>query len=426
MMNPDSFQSILWIVVVWPLLLAIPAIHSRLPWPRHLALLPALILLLFAANVSVELPWLLFGTGFAINDDSRWILAMTIIIWLTVASIDKARNHKPGDKRTSTFFQLTLAGNLGALLSTELVGFFCFSTLMGYGFYALLMEGGDAKQRRAGRIYLLFLILADLALFEALLLAAYSTDKLHYLSVHQAMPGSGSSQFYFWMAFVGFAFKAGIWPAHVWLSATYRSAAVSRTLLLAGVPVTMALLGMLRWLAFTEHSFSFEGLILQVLGSVAVLFSVIGFVTSRSITTLPKWLCISGTGLFITALGTALVRPDIWQQYAYLAHPVIATWVILLAALSLVVSHLPDMKQQSTFALQLVETSDRWAARWKPVLQQWTRQQILKPLSHWGNSRLQGIKKYHNIIYPLTPKTGWLTSITLFVLLGLAIAWLAG
>ena len=431
-MNLDSYQTILWIVVVWPLLLAIPAVHSRLPWPRHLALLPPLILLLFAGNVSLELPWLLFGTGLAIDSNSRWILAMTLFIWLMSASLDKASKHGPGYNRANTFFLITLGGNLGTLLSTELVGFFCFSTIMGYGFYGLLMEGGDAKLRRAGRIYLIFLVLADLALFEALLLAAYSTDNLHYLSVHQAMAGSGSSQFYFWMAFVGFAFKAGIWPVHLWLSAAFSSAPVSRSLLLGGVPVAMALLGAIHWLPLGENVFHLTGSIIQGLGVASILYAALRIFSHIPMKQLPAWAGAALTGLFISALGTGLAYPAVWQQYGYISYPFIAALGVLLAllvVLSFKLEHLLDTRQQADIAILRIEALGLYLDRWICLIVQWISQRLLRFKSRLRASYLQTVKQSQHIMLKLQPKifiTGWNTKITLFALLGLAVAWLAG
>ncbi|HID66913.1 MAG TPA: formate hydrogenlyase, partial [Roseibacterium sp.] len=125
------------IAVAWPLLLAIPALHSRLYWPRHLAIVPAALLAVLPGNVSLQLPWLLFGAGFTIDDATRWVLAMSVVIWFTAATMMTSSKQGFANGRSTTFFLLTLAGNLGAVLANDLVGFFCFTTIMSYGFYAL-------------------------------------------------------------------------------------------------------------------------------------------------------------------------------------------------------------------------------------------------------------------------------------------------
>ena len=79
-MNEEIYGIFLLIVVVGPLLLSIPALHSRVPWPRHLAIIPAVLLVVLPGDASLAMPWLIFGTGFAVDGEVRWILVMSIVI----------------------------------------------------------------------------------------------------------------------------------------------------------------------------------------------------------------------------------------------------------------------------------------------------------------------------------------------------------
>ncbi len=155
-MNTTLSAILLLSVPGYPLLLAFPALRSCLPapWPCYIALLPAVILLAVPMAFSVDLPWLLFDTGLGIGEASRWLLAMSVVLWAAAATLLQVPTGQSADNRLTTFFLLTLAGNLGAILATDLVGFFAFSTLMGYGFYGLLVNGGNQAARRAGRVYL--------------------------------------------------------------------------------------------------------------------------------------------------------------------------------------------------------------------------------------------------------------------------------
>jgi len=231
-----------------PLLLAVPALRARLYRPCHFALLPAVLLLTVPAVFSIEVPWLLFGTGLGIDGPGRLLLVMSVVLWASATSLIQAPADQAAHSRLTTLLLLTMAGNLGVILATDLVGYFSFSALMGYGFYGLLVDGGDETARRAGRVYLGFLVLADLLLFEALLIAAATTRDLGFEAVHQAIGQSPASGLYLSMVLAGFALKAGIWPLHFWLPLAFRSTRPAVALLLGGVPVAIALLGMLRWL----------------------------------------------------------------------------------------------------------------------------------------------------------------------------------
>jgi hypothetical protein len=103
-----------------PLLLALPALRSRLSWPCHLALLPAVILVLVPMDFSIEVPWLLFGTGFDIGGVSRLLLAMSVVLWAAAATLLQAPSGQAADKRLTTFFLLSMAGHLGAILAVKM------------------------------------------------------------------------------------------------------------------------------------------------------------------------------------------------------------------------------------------------------------------------------------------------------------------
>ncbi len=427
-MNEDIHSISLLIVMVWPLLLAIPAVRSRLPWPGHLAIMPAAVRVILPGDSSFELSWLFFGTEFAIDGEVRWILAMTVAVWLLAATAAKSSKSDPTYDRTTTFFLLTLAGNVGVVLATDLVGFFSFSTLMGYSFYGLMIHGGNAEVQRAGRLYLIFLIVADLVLFEALLLAASTTEDLRYKVVRQAMVGTSSTQFYLWMALVGFVFKAGIWPAQLWLSSAFKSVPFSRALLLGGVPVSMGLLGMVRWLPFGEHAFYVFGMVIQMIGVASILYGALRFFTNATMKMLPAWSIITVTGFFMATLGTGLVYPALWSQYEYLTHPFIASLGIFLAALTFTIGRLQDTRPHPAFASRKVEDLSLWVGKWIGAIRRSSKDRLFGLQSLWRGSWLKVKEQPQRILdwgKPAVLVGGWSAAITMFVLLGLMLAWLA-
>jgi len=309
-----------------PLLLAFPVVRSYLPWPCYISLLPAIIVIFVPIDFSIKIPWLLFSTGLAIDEVSRLLLAMSVLLWATSAHfLQRSGKHSSAD-RIGSYFMLTLAANLGAILATDLLSFFTFSTLMAYGFYALLVseqkkgEGEEEQRRRSARIYLSFMILADLLLFEALIIAAATTDNLAYEAVQHAMTQSSSTNLYISMVILGFIAKAGIWPLHFWLPLVFRSCRAEVTMLLGGVPIAIGLLGSVRWLPLGEITFSEMGILVQILGIAAMLYAIIAGLIRAQLQRLAIDILIMSTGLFITALGVGLTYPAAWQQYGNLSY----------------------------------------------------------------------------------------------------------
>lgn len=421
------YNNVLWMTVVWPLLLAVPALHTRLPWPRHLAVVPAIVVILLPGELSLTIPWLLSGTDFAGEGNVRWLLFMAILVWLSAASITNVSRSQPAQSLADSLFMLTLAGNLGAILATDLVSLFCFTTLMGYGFYGLLVEGGNTNLQRAGRLYLVCLVLADLALFEALLLGTYYTDKQTYDVMQMALPDPDSAPFYVLMICIAFALKSGAWPFHFWLTALYRSAPPAKTILLGAVPLSTALLLALRWSVINQQNFPVLSMVLLLLGGIAILYAAIRITLHSRCKLLPAWTAVAITGIFMMALGSGLAQPDRWHQYQYLGYPMIAIFGIMLAILSYIVRNMPDEQSDNLISTRIQAVALHVLA-WTDTCSKWAGNKWLALQSQINNSRQTLVKLFAQVEHGQKTQgilAGWNVKLTVFVLLGLTILWLA-
>ncbi len=430
-MNTTLSAILLLSVPGYPLLLAFPALRSRSPWPCHIALLPAVILLAVPAAFSVDLPWLLFGSGLAVGERSRWLLAMAVVLWAAAATLLRAPANQPESNHLTTFFLLTLAGSLGAILATDLVGFFTFSTLMGYGFYGLLVNGGEMAAQRAGRIYLALLILADLALFEALLIVAAVTDDLSFGAVHQAVAPSVSLNLYLSMVLVGFALKAGIWPLHFWLLPAFRSARPAAALLLGGVPIATGLLGAVRWLPLGEISSPGLGLALQWLGVGAMLHAIVAGRMQGQLKMLPAYAAIFATGLFITALGAGLADSAAGSRYGDLAYLFIVSLGFGLAVLTVGIGWLAARSPDAVAPAKRAGDPAPWFERWPGAVVRWGAQMGSDTLPRLRASWLATAGRLWQIRAWQSALDGgerslqrWAFAITLLLLLGVAVAFI--
>ena len=304
-----------------PLLLAIPVLRRFIPGFQYLAIAPAFLLLFVSDDQVVELPWLLLGTVFVSSSETQLLLLLAVMIWVPAMMILSTTISTDDDSYISnrhyTFYLLTLGGYLGTILAADVVGFFTFSTLAGYSFYGLLDIGGDID-KRARRVYLYFIIAADLLLFEALLIIASATEQLDYDSVREAIAGSTFSQMYVAIVLLGFSLKAGFWPLHLWLLLAFRSVRMPTVILLAGVPVTIGLLGIVRWLPMGEITLPTMGMIIQALGGIALLYAIFSGLIWRQLNVIPAYVTIFVTGWFNIALGAGLRNAAVWGQYAHL------------------------------------------------------------------------------------------------------------
>lgn len=403
-----------------PLLLAFPNWPLTLKWRTYIALLPAVILLFSPAVFSIELPWLLLGTGLGLSEDAKWLLGATVLLWLFAVHFVSSREI---DNRLTIFFLFIMAGNLGAILTTELIGFFVFSTLMGYAFFGLLVSAKNKTARRTGRIYLICLILADLALFEALLLAATTTDDLSFDSLHQAMALSEYLNVYLLMVLFGFALKAGIWPLHFWLSAvlTTSSFIASRLLIIAMIP--MALLGALRWLPLGMINWS-GGLAIQLIGNSAMLYALICIIAmlykKKTVAMLTTYATLFVTGIFTLLLGSLLADSIAGNHYRHGVYYFLASLSLALTALLMFRSNEQDS-----------DTVSHWFERWPAAIVKRLEQIAVKTLPKIQALCFEKINRLwqHQYIWQKMLSGGegmlqrWHVAITLFLLVGIAVVY---
>ncbi|MEO6423502.1 MAG: proton-conducting transporter membrane subunit, partial [Candidatus Nitrotoga sp.] len=355
-----------------PLLLAIPALRCRLPWPAHVALLPAIVLLFIPGSLYIDLPWIFWGSfGMGIDTGSRWWLAMSVLIWVVSAAFLNTPGGHGACNRLTSLFLITLAGQMGAILATDMVSFFTFMTLMGYAFFGLLVVDGDEQARRAGRIYLVFLILADIALFEALLIAAASTDDLRFAAVAHAITLSPSPALYLSMVIAGLALKAGFWPLHVWLPLAYGSSRPPVALLLWLVPVATGLLGAVRWLPLGEITAPIAGMLLQAIGAAGILYTMLFGMRRAQWKQLTAYVAIIATGIFAMGLGTGMVDPAIWNKYG--ADSVLAFVGTVGLGLAIMIASFAwlEKKRGSPPETRMSDGAEFWFERWQEAVINW-------------------------------------------------------
>lgn len=431
-MNDILWNLLLLSVPGLPLLLAFPPLHSRLPWFRYLAVTPAIIVALMSMTYSIELSWLLFGIGLGIDGQAQLLLGVSALLWIAVATLfsRKTSNSKAVNNLISSLFMLTMAGSFGAILATDLVGFFVFSTLMGYGFYGLLITGDDLhhQTRRAARIYLVAMIIADVMLFEVLLITALVTENMSFAMAHQGIAQSDYLTLYLWLVVFGFALKAGIWPLHFWLIAVYRHLGSAMAILLCGVPVIIALLGMLRWLPLGETSSITTGVTLQGIGLIGLLYTCFliffEWLKNRSFTMITVYTMLLASGLFIIAIGTGLTDATTWIRYENSVYYFIALLSLALAILLALTIRL-QQHHTTTTATQVDDNTAMWFERWPATAVAWAGNIGSHTLPEWRSGWLAKVNHLGLLVCVWKRSLaanernlqGWTVAITLFLTL---------
>ncbi|TNC65808.1 complex I subunit 5 family protein [Rubellimicrobium roseum] len=300
-----------WLVLLVPLLPlllgtlgAFRGLRAWLPALAVLAPLPALAAaLLIEGDVGVRIPWLLLDSRLGLDGVGRVFLALFACLWFLGSwhaffylRLDPRRG------RFAALLLLAMAGNLGTAVAQDALSFYAAFALMSFASYGLVVHDGTPGSLRAGRVYIVLVVLGELALFSGLVLAVAAAGA-PFEPGRAAIPGLALA-----LLSLGFGIKAGLVPLHVWLPLAHPAAPVPASAVLSGAMIKVGLLGALRFLPLPGLPGAGEGLIL--LGAASALYGVAVGVLQTNPKALLAYSSISQMGLIAIGLGLALSAPD--------------------------------------------------------------------------------------------------------------------
>jgi formate hydrogenlyase subunit 3/multisubunit Na+/H+ antiporter MnhD subunit len=318
-MNPVLAHSAPWLFTVSlplfaALLLAVPPLRRHVvagaPWTAA----PALAMALWTApGTFIEIPWLLVGTRLGVDDTGRVFLLFTAALWIACGAY--ARAHVAQGQRShrfTAFFLVSMAGNLGVVLAADAISFYCFFAVMSFASYGLVIHEGGSESRRAGRVYVAFVIAGELLLFVGIVGAAGLTGSANFPAMREALVRSSSGNVLLACLLAGFAIKAGAVPLHMWLPLAYRAAPIPASAVLAGPMIKAGLLGWLRFLPLGEAALPGLGLVCIAAGFSGAFGGVIVGLAQKDSKAALAYSSISQMGLITAGVGVGLLSPASW------------------------------------------------------------------------------------------------------------------
>jgi len=297
------------------------AIHLA-PW----AALPVFVQVVFAPpSDSLHLPWLLLDTTLGIGDDtSRLFLLFTSLLW-SLAGVF-ARSYMAKNPQRPSFylyFLLAMCGNLGLILAQDMASFYVFFALMSFASYGLVAHERTREAMRASSIYMILVVIGELALFAAMVMAMVETDAIDFETVRAGLPQAASLDQIILLALIGFGIKAGVLGLHMWLPLAHPVAPTPASAVLSGAMIKAGLLGWLRLLPLGETALLQWGEVFMLLGLAAAFYGVVVGLTQRNPKTVLAYSSISQMGIITIAVGLGLSAPS--------AYPLILTVITLYA-----------------------------------------------------------------------------------------------
>lgn len=275
------------------------------------AALPALgYALLWEPGAGADLPWLLLGARFGLTETTRVFLLFTAFLW-TVAGL-YARSYVgtgPRARGFFAFFLLTMAGNLGLVLARDVASFYLFFTLMGLAAYPLVAHDGTQRARRAGKAYLILVLIGEAMLLPAVLLAASASGN-DLGGVPAGVAASPHRDLIVLLVLGGFGVKAGALPLHVWLPLAHPAAPTPASAVLSGAMIKAGLLGWLLFLPVGEAELSGWAALCVAGGLFAAVYGVLVGLTQENPKTILAYSSVSQMGFMTVGVGAALAAPQ--------------------------------------------------------------------------------------------------------------------
>jgi multicomponent Na+:H+ antiporter subunit D len=295
-----------------------PLLIRTSPW----AALPALAAAIWiTGGHAYPVPWLLLEARLGIDPTGRLFLMFTSALWLLSGLY--AQGYLASDSRRVrffVFFQLSMAGNFGLILSQDVISFYVFFALMSFASYGLVVHTGDDKALRAGRVYIYLVVVGELLIFSAFLLLANSADSLLLTDFRHIRPGDVTVL----LLLVGFGIKAGALPLHVWLPLAHPAAPTPASAVLSGAMIKAGLLGWIRFLPLGVTAMPEWGTLCVVAGLAAAYYAVVVGIPQQNPKTVLAYSSISQMGLITVGVGLSLG----WPKIAPVALPAVAIYAI--------------------------------------------------------------------------------------------------
>ena len=314
-MNPSV---LLILVPVFPMLLALGLMTGLLQRVAlrlaPLAALPALFIsLVLMPEITLKLPWLLLGAQMGFDDTARVFLFFCALLWLVAGIYTVGYLPEPASRsRFFIWFLLAMSGNIGLILAQDLALFYTFFALMSFASYGLVVSERTKDALRAGRIYIILVVVGEVLLFAAFALAAQTTGSIEFDNVRLAVAKSESPDWIIGLTLLGFGIKAGVIGLHVWLPLAHPVAPTPASAVLSGAMIAAGLLGWLRVLPLGETVLPEWGGVMITAGAVAAFYAaLVGLLQSNPKTVL-AYSSVSTMGVMTIGVGLGLVSEDGW------------------------------------------------------------------------------------------------------------------
>lgn len=274
----------------------------------------ALSTLINRTSITWQLDWPFpFGpTGLGI-DPLTAFFAIPILLIAASCSI-YALDYWPAGKNRRTvrkltfFFGLLVSAMLFVTMARSAGLFLLVWEIMALAAYFVLTTDDKIPEvRDAGTLYMICTHTGTLVLFAFFALLKSISGSFSFPEAGAISAVAPLAAPLYLLALVGFGFKAGLMPLHIWLPSAHANAPSHVSAIMSGVILKIGIYGLVRILSFFTGMPLWWGIVLLVLGIISSIVGVLFALGQHDLKRLLAYHSIENIGIIVMGLGTALL-----------------------------------------------------------------------------------------------------------------------
>jgi hydrogenase-4 component B len=257
-------------------------------------------------------PWFLPFGQFSVTIDSISALFLApVFVVPALGSIYglgywRQSEHVENGQRLGLFYGL-LAGSM-AMVSIARDGvlfLIAWEVMAMAAYFASTADDDNSDVRRAGWVYLIATHVGTLCLIAMFALWCHATNSFALQPAPRISAELAGAIFV--LSLIGFGFKAGIMPLHVWLPGAHANAPSHVSAVMSGVMLKMGVYGIIRITALLPATATWWGYTLLTLGAVTGVAGIAFAIGQNDLKRLLAYSSIENIGIIVIGLGLALL-----------------------------------------------------------------------------------------------------------------------
>lgn len=261
---------------------------------------------------SLRVPWALPWGQFVVTIDSLSALFLGLVFLVpALGSIYglgywKQSEHPENGRRLGLFYGV-LAGSMAMVVVARDGTLFliAWEVMAIAAYFAATAEDDKPDVRRAGWVYLIATHMGTLCLIAMFALWRHATGSFA-LEPAAAIPADVAGTL-FVLALIGFGFKAGLMPLHVWLPGAHANAPSHVSAVMSGVMLKMGVYGIVRMTALLPMPVEWWGGTLLAVGAVTGVAGIAFAIGQHDLKRMLAYSSIENIGIIAMGLGLALL-----------------------------------------------------------------------------------------------------------------------